>query len=84
MKDRTIVDFGTYNDLNARQAITECILADDGGIEEDDTILKEAGETKETNAEVMERLRKDRIAKRLRRMESVGKALKVYQGDNKE
>ena len=82
MKDRTIVDVGTYDELNARHTITECILADDGGVEEDDTILEEAGEAKETNGGHREKLRKERIAKRLRRMDSVGKLLKVLL-DNK-
>ena len=80
MKDRTIVDIGTYNELNARQAITECILADDGGIEDDDSILEEAVKRKEDNYELdKEKLREERIAKRLRRMDSVGKILQVRQ-----
>ena len=78
MKDRTIVDTGTYDELNARQAITECILADDGGMEDDDAIIEEVVGAQESNYEMRkEKLKKDRIAKRLRRMDSVGKVLQV-------
>ena len=78
MKDRTIVDRGTYDELNARQAITECILADDGGIEDDDAIMEEVIGVQESNYEMRkEKLKKERIAKRLRRMDSVGKILQV-------
>ena len=78
MKDRTIVDTGTYEELNARQAITECILADDGGIDDDDAIIEETVAAQEINNEARKtQLRKDRIAKRLRRMDSVGKILQV-------
>ena len=73
MKDRTIVDQGTYQELNSRQAITECILADDGGIEDDEEIIDETvGKHENNNEQRKEQLRKQRIAKRLRRMDSVG------------
>ena len=76
MKERTIVDTGTYEELNARQAITECLLADDGGIEDDDAIIEETVEQEQIESEEQkEKLRKERIAKRLRRMDSVGKIL---------
>ena len=76
MKERTIVDTGTYEELNARQAITECLLADDGGIEDDDAIIEETAEQEQIESEEQkEKLRKERIAKRLRRMDSVGKIL---------
>ena len=76
MKDRTIIDTGTYEELNERQAITECLLADDGGIEDDDAIIEETvGQQEMNNQERKEQLRKERIAKRLRRMDSVGKIL---------
>ena len=83
MKDRTIVDTGTYEELNARQAITECILADDGGIEDDDAIIEETVGSQEVNIEARKtQLRKERIAKRLRRMDSVGKILQVNISQN--
>ena len=79
MKERTIVDTGTYEELNARQAITECLLADDGGIEDDDAIIEETAEQEQIESEEQkEKLRKERIAKRLRRMDSVGKILVSY------
>ena len=76
MKDRKIIDTGTYEELNARQAITECLLDDDGGMEDDDAIIEETvGTQEQINEESKEKLRKERIAKRLRRMDSVGKIL---------
>ena len=76
MKDRTIIDTGTYEELNARQAITECLLDDDGGMEDDDEIIEDTVGTQELiNEESKEKLRKERIAKRLRRMDSVGKIM---------
>ena len=76
MKDRTIIDTGTYEELNARQAITECLLDDDGGMEDDDEIIEDTVGTQElVNEESKEKLRKERIAKRLRRMDSVGKIM---------
>ena len=78
MKDRTIVDQGTYQELNSRQAITECILADDGGIEDGEEILDETvGKHENNNEQRKEQLRKQRIAKRLRRMDSVGMIVQV-------
>ena len=69
MKNQSIVDSGTFEELNARHAIIDCILEDDGGI--DDV------EINENNRELADRLRAQRRAKRLRRMDSTEKYMQT-------